>query len=210
MSLSAGQGPGEGQHSPGTGGKHLSQKPSHSTFSPYPVPRAASLVGAAAGSILRAPGAPGMPVSLQAEAQVPSSGTRVPVGQTGVPRSLAVPPHAALPSSPQNHPLPSPRSPFSHLCVASSPGLHLSSFSRCFISPLSHVPTSSLSSMPCLGCGHLCLGLSQVLQAPRAGTAKPLKDSSPPGLTKQGNGFVMGLSALFRLLSCHLHALSPQ
>lgn len=151
MSLSAGQVPEEGQHGPGTGGKYLSQKPSplyvFSPSSPHGrITRGNSCQEHFESPRSRAhPRDPRVAALPHAEVQVPSSGTRGPVGQTGVPSSLAaslaLPTAAArrfpaaLPSSPQRHPLPSPHSPFFPPLCSLLPRSPL-----CFFSPLSHVP----------------------------------------------------------------------
>lgn len=154
MSLSAGQVPGEASTARGQEGSTCPKSHLSPTFSPYPAPRIESPVGAAARSILRVPepsasrplvspgAAPRCPL---AEAQVPSSGTRGPEGQTGIPSSpaasLALPTAPAPPSQPLSPLL--HRNPLCHRPTAPvSPAL-CSLLPRSpprFFSPLSHVP----------------------------------------------------------------------
>lgn len=206
MSLSAGQVPEEGQHSPETGGKSLSQKPPHLYVFSLRSRQDRITRGNCCQERFGSPGAQRIPRTSvwlvprcpRAEVQVPSSGTRGPVGTDGrpqLPASEPCPAHrprTALPSRSPVFSTETPHSPLSPPCVPSTPDLHLSSFSRCPTSPLSR--TSCLSSPPDLGCGHPPWGHLPSTEhwAPRAGTAMPLKDSSPPRLTKQGMALVWG------------------
>lgn len=103
--------------------------------------------------------------------------------------ALPAAPHAALPSSPQTS-----------FAIPAQPPPHLPPISTFLLfpvvsHPLSH--TSSLSSTPGLGCGHLPWAVT-----PRSRLRGQALQRTHllPG-KKQGKGFATGLTALFTLLS---------